>query len=66
MISVSAGWGTGSIVNCTLPWTAQLPTLESHQIAETVRHALFHALPTLQEVTVHVDRSTIRPAPPMP
>ena len=34
---------------------AQLPTLESHQIAETVRHALFHALPSLQEVTVHVD-----------
>ena len=34
---------------------AQLPTLESHQIAETVRHALFHELPSLQEVTVHVD-----------
>ncbi len=34
---------------------AQLPTSESHQIAETVRHALFHALATLQEVTVHVD-----------
>ena len=34
---------------------AQLPTLESHQIAETVRHALFHALPSLQEVSVHVD-----------
>jgi cation diffusion facilitator family transporter len=34
---------------------AQLPTSESHQIAETVRHALFHAQPTLQEVTVHVD-----------
>jgi cation diffusion facilitator family transporter len=34
---------------------AQLPTLKSHQIAETVRHALFHALPTLQEATVHVD-----------
>lgn len=33
----------------------KLPTAESHQIAETVRHALFHALPTLQEVTVHVD-----------
>ena len=31
------------------------PDLESHQIAETVRHALFHALPSLQEVTVHVD-----------
>jgi cation diffusion facilitator family transporter len=34
---------------------AHLPTLTSHQIAETVRHALFHALPSLQEVTVHVD-----------
>ena len=34
---------------------AQLLTLESHQIAEIVRHALFHALPSLQEVTVHVD-----------
>jgi len=34
---------------------AQLPTLESHQIAENVRHALFHALLSLQEVTVHVD-----------
>jgi len=34
---------------------AQLPTLESHQIAETVRHALFHALPSLQEISVHVD-----------
>ena len=34
---------------------AQLPTAESHQVAEKVRHALFHALPTLQEITVHVD-----------
>ena len=34
---------------------AQIPTSESHQIAETVRHALFHAMTTLQEVTVHVD-----------
>ena len=34
---------------------AQLPTLESHQIAEAVRHALFHALPSLQEISVHVD-----------
>ena len=33
----------------------QLPTSESHQIAETVRHSLFHALTSLQEVTVHVD-----------
>jgi cation diffusion facilitator family transporter len=34
---------------------AQLSTLESHQIAESARHALFHALSTLQEATVHVD-----------
>ena len=34
---------------------ASLPTSEGHQIAETVRHALFHALPSLQEVSVHVD-----------
>ena len=34
---------------------ASLATLESHQIAETVRHALFHALPSLQEISVHVD-----------
>lgn len=36
-------------VNC------QLPTIESHRIAEEVRHALFHALPALVEMTVHVD-----------
>ena len=34
---------------------AQLPTSESHQIAKSVRHALFHAMTSLQEVTVHVD-----------
>ena len=34
---------------------AQLPTSESHQIAETVRHALFHSMASLQEVTVHVE-----------
>lgn len=32
-----------------------LSTRESHQIAEAVRHALFHALPQLAVVTVHVD-----------
>jgi cation diffusion facilitator family transporter len=37
------------IVNC------QLPTVESHRIAENVRHELFHALPALVEMTVHVD-----------
>ncbi len=32
-----------------------LPTRESHRIAEEVRHALFHAQPRLAAVTVHVD-----------
>ncbi len=36
-------------VNC------QLPTVASHRICEEVRHALFHAMPMLAEVTVHVD-----------
>ena len=36
-------------VNC------QIPTYASHRIAEEVRHALFHALPALVEITVHVD-----------
>lgn len=33
----------------------QLSTIESHKIAEEVRHDLFHALPRLREITVHVD-----------
>lgn len=32
-----------------------LPTRESHRIAEEVRHALFHAQPRLAAITVHVD-----------
>jgi cation diffusion facilitator family transporter len=32
-----------------------LPTRESHHMAEELRHALFHALPGLSTVTVHVD-----------
>jgi cation diffusion facilitator family transporter len=32
-----------------------LPTKESHRIAEEVRHALFHAQPRLAMVNVHVD-----------
>jgi cation diffusion facilitator family transporter len=32
-----------------------LSTVQSHQIAEAVRHELFHALPALVEVMVHVD-----------
>ena len=34
---------------------AELTTVESHHIAEHVRHGLFHAVPYLSEVTVHVD-----------
>jgi len=36
-------------VNC------RIPTYASHHIAEEVRHSLFHALPALVEMTVHVD-----------
>jgi cation diffusion facilitator family transporter len=31
------------------------PTAQSHQVAEDVRHALFHAQPALVEVMVHID-----------
>jgi cation diffusion facilitator family transporter len=37
------------IVDC------QMPTCDSHKIAELVRHELFHAMPALVEATVHVD-----------
>ena len=37
------------IVNC------QMPTCQSHAIAENVRHELFHALPALADIMVHVD-----------
>jgi len=32
-----------------------LSTEDSHHIAENVRHELYHALPRLREITVHVD-----------
>jgi len=32
-----------------------MSTSESHRVAEDVRHALFHALPALVDVTVHID-----------
>ncbi len=34
---------------------ADLSTAASHAIAEEIRHALFHALPRLREMIVHVD-----------
>ena len=33
----------------------QMPTCQSHAIAENVRHELFHTLPALADITVHVD-----------
>ena len=39
----------------TIAVDPNLTTLESHHIAEQVRHALFHELPTLSEAIVHVD-----------
>jgi cation diffusion facilitator family transporter len=43
--------------HCELHMTVEgsILTSESHHIAESVRHALFHALPSLQDITVHVD-----------
>lgn len=37
------------IVDC------QMLTCDSHRIAEKVRHDLFHAMPALADVTIHVD-----------
>lgn len=39
-----------------------LTTAESHHIAEHLRHDLFHAVPYLTEVTVHVDPWSPEPA----
>lgn len=39
----------------TIAVDPHLTTLESHHVAEQVRHDLFHAFPTLSEVIVHVD-----------
>lgn len=33
----------------------QMPTCQSHAIGENVRHKLFHALPALADITIHVD-----------
>jgi divalent metal cation (Fe/Co/Zn/Cd) transporter len=39
----------------------QMSTTASHLIAENVRHELFHALPALQEITVHIDPAETEP-----
>ncbi|MCI0550954.1 MAG: cation diffusion facilitator family transporter, partial [Anaerolineae bacterium] len=33
----------------------QMPTCQSHAIGEKVRHELFHVLPALADITIHVD-----------
>lgn len=38
-----------------------LTTLQAHDIAEEVRHDLFHALPMLTEVVVHIEPGADRP-----
>jgi cation diffusion facilitator family transporter len=40
---------------------AHLTTAESHHIAEHLRHDLFHALPFLAEIMVHVDPWSTQP-----
>ena len=60
--------GVVDVQNATVRWlghrqraelniavAADLSIAQSHQIAEQVRHDLFHALPALGEVMVHVD-----------
>ena len=41
-----------------------LPTIQSHAIAEAVRHGIFHAVPKISDVTVHVDPCTHSVADP--
>jgi cation diffusion facilitator family transporter len=41
-----------------------LTTLQSHAIAESVRHAIFHDIPKVVDVVVHVDPCTHRVADP--
>ena len=42
-----------------------LSTANGHQIAENVRHELYHALPRLREITVHVDPCPCRSGDPI-
>src|SRR5215212_8354587 len=41
-----------------------LPTIQSHAIAESVRHAIYHDVPKVSDLTVHVDPSEHRVADP--
>ena len=57
---IAARW-VGHRQRCELHITveAQLPTFESHKIAEEVRHLIFHTFPSMDEITIHVDPSDI-------
>ena len=53
---VTVRWlGHRQRVELNIDVAADLSVVQSHQIAEEVRHDLFHALPALVDVTVHVD-----------
>jgi cation diffusion facilitator family transporter len=43
---------------------SDLPTIQSHGIAESVRHSVFHAVPRISDVLVHVDPCTHAVADP--
>ena len=45
----------------TIAVDPHLTTLESHHIAEQVRHELFHQIPTLSEAIIHVDPWLVEP-----
>lgn len=49
---------THIVVDC------DLTTMRSHEIAEGVRHGIFHAVPKISDVTVHVDPCTHAVADP--
>ena len=53
--AVASAQGTGAWLHVRVD--EDLPVREGHAIAEAVRHALFHALPRLAVIMVHVDPS---------
>jgi cation diffusion facilitator family transporter len=53
---VRARWaGRALWASLTVELPATMPLAEAHAVAEGVRHALFHAIPNLVDVDVHMD-----------
>lgn len=53
---VRARWaGRALWASLTVELPAAMPLVEAHAVAERVRHALFHAIPSLVDVDVHMD-----------